>query len=251
MTISEKSGRYSLALHSGDSEYSKGGIAIAGFSTVGMVGVISTSHIIRSLDLSHDGRVLDTKVPAIALVHDHVPKHPVRVHRGDGIGVFTAEIQFPPERDVEFANTVLEWFSRCGYSRLFVIDGLVRQNSTIDSGGLFAVASSSESRTELNEHEIEQIQQGVVAGIPGHLLSEGDRLGMDVIALLPECNPMYPDARASASAIQAFSSLSGINIALDDLLADAHQIEESVREVFDRAQSMLPSSANEQDPMVG
>ena len=40
------------------------------------------------------GTVMYPKFPAIALIHDSVPKHPVRVYQGDGIGVFTAEIQF-------------------------------------------------------------------------------------------------------------------------------------------------------------
>ena len=100
---------------------------------------------------------------------------------------------------------------------------------------------------------IEQIEQGIVAGIAGHILSEGERLGVDVIALMPECNPMYPDARAAALAVEAIARLTGFEIPLDELLEDAQQIESSVQEVFQRAQTMLPSPKNgdEIDPMVG
>ena len=52
-----------------------------------MVGVISTSHIIRALNLEQQGTVLNENFPAVALVQDEVPKHPVRIYQGEGIGV--------------------------------------------------------------------------------------------------------------------------------------------------------------------
>ena len=70
--------------------------------TVGSVGVITTSHLISALGLDAMGTVLHPQFPAIALIHDSVPKHPVRVYQGEGLGVFTSEIQFPDEIDIYF-----------------------------------------------------------------------------------------------------------------------------------------------------
>ena len=101
------SGAYPLVLHADADPSRLGGTAICGFSTVGSVGVIAASHLIQTLELSPMGTVMHPKFPAIALIHDAVPKHPVRVYQGDGIGVFTAEIQFPSENDVYFGETVI------------------------------------------------------------------------------------------------------------------------------------------------
>ncbi|HJN55120.1 MAG TPA: PAC2 family protein [Candidatus Poseidoniales archaeon] len=255
MTASfEQGGNFALVQHATTNQPPVGGgVAVAGFSTVGMVGVIAASHIIRTFDLQHVGSVLDKRFPAVALIHDHVPKHPVRIHSGDGIGVFTAEIQFENTHDVQFANTVFEWFVEGGHQTLFIIDGLVRQEVTSSSSHLFSVGSTPATRQTLAEAGIEQIEQGIVAGIAGHILSEGERLGVDVIALMPECNPMYPDARAAALAVEAMGRLTDFDIPLDELLDDAQQIESSVQEVFQRAQAMLPSPKgdDELDPMVG
>lgn len=255
LTMEDQSGgAYALVLHEG-ADPKTGGIAICGFSTVGMVGVIAASHVISSLGLSHLGTVLNTKFPAIALVHDEIPKHPVRVYQGNDVGVFTSEIQFPAEHDVEFANTVLEWYTKGGFERLIIVDGLVRQDQGISDGGLYGIGATKEARERLSEHDIEKIQQGVVAGIAGHLLSEGDRRGLDITALLAECNPMYPDARAAALAVEAITDLTGLEITLSTLIEDARRIEESVQEVLQKAQTMLPapdeSIDDGMDPMVG
>ena len=237
---------YDLVLHK-DADPTTGGVAICGFSTVGMVGVIAASHVISQLNLKQLGTVLNSEFPAMALIHHEVPKHPVRVYQGDGVGAFTAEVRFGPERDILFANTVLKWFTAGGFDHLIVIDGVARENLDDRAGSLYGVSSSKEGRERLRSNGIDPITQGVVTGISGYLIAEGDRLDLDVTAILADCNPMYPDARAAALAIEAISELFDIDIPLSSLLEDARRIEDSVREVFENSQTMLPSPPESQD----
>ena len=113
------------------------------------------------------------------------------------------------------------------------------------SGNLFGVGSSQIARDRLHSAGIEPIQQGIVAGITGFLLGEGDRLGIDVTALLAEASPMYPDARAAALAVEAVAELTGLEIPLSELLANAQNIEDSVREVLENTQTLLPGPETE------
>ena len=230
---------YSLVLHEG-ADPRTGGVAICGFTTAGMVGVIATSHIISSLNLKQLGTVMHADFPAVALIHNEVPKHPVRVYQGDSVGVFTSEIQFKNEKDIMFASTVIDWFTRGGFDKLIIIDGLTRPEKEITTGDLFGVGSSDAARERLHKAGIEPIQQGIVAGITGFLLGEGDRLGIDVTALLAEASPMYPDARAAALAVEAVSDLTGLDIPLTELLENARAVEDSVRETFEKSTTMIP-----------
>ena len=240
---------YPLVLHSEADPSRLGGTAVCGFSTVGSVGVIATSHLISSLQLSPMGTVLHPRFPAVALIHDSVPKHPVRVYQGDGIGVFTSEIQFTSEHDVYFANTVLEWFTKGGFDRLIVIDGVVSNELGIkEDSELWGVSSTSVGRDQLDNSSIQRIQQGVVTGIAGYLIAEGERRGLDVTALLAECNPMYPDARAAIIAVEGLSELVGLDVPVEGLIEDARNIEERVREAFEKAQSnALPAPDSDDD----
>ena len=230
----------SLVIH-GDEAVTTGGIAVCGFSSIGMVGAISAGHIIRALDLVQVGTVLNPEFPAVALVHDEVPKHPVRVYQGDRVGVFTSELKFPPQQDIEFANTVLDWFTHGGFDHLYIIDGIERQDVNQHERQLHGIGSTSLARRELRNHGIEPITQGVIAGIPGYLLSEGDRRGLNVTALLAECSTAFPDARAAALAVEAFGEMTEIEMPLTELLEDARNIEDSVQRVFESQQSMLPA----------
>ena len=86
---------YPLVLQSGADPTSLGGVAVCGLTTVGSVGVIAASHLITSLNLNPMGTVIHPEFPAVALIQESVPKHPVRVYQGEEIGVFISEIQFP------------------------------------------------------------------------------------------------------------------------------------------------------------
>ena len=173
----------------------------------------------------------------------------MRVYQGDGIGVFTSEIQFTSEHDVYFANTVLEWFTKGGFDRLIVIDGVVSNELGIkEDSELWGVSSTSVGRDQLDNSSIQRIQQGVVTGIAGYLIAEGERRGLDVTALLAECNPMYPDARAAIIAVEGLSELVGLDVPVEGLLEDARNIEERVREAFEKAQSnALPAPDSDDD----
>ena len=245
---------YSLVLHK-DADPTTGGVAICGFTTAGMVGVMATSHIIKQLGLRQLGTVMHKDFPAVALIHNEVPKHPVRVYQGDGVGVFTSELQFGKETDLMFGATVLEWFTKGGFDQLIIIDGLVRPEQELSQGALFGVGSTPQARTTLKRLDIEPIQQGIVAGITGFLLGEGDRLGIQVVALLSEANPMYPDARAAAIAVEAVSDLTGLEIPLGPLLENAREVEDSVRDIIENAAQMLPApddtSVHDIDPSFG
>ena len=249
MMSSDNSAGYPLVLHAEADPSRLGGTAICGFSTVGSVGVITTSHLISALDLDVMGTVLHPHFPAIALIHDSVPKHPVRVYQGEGLGVFTSEIQFPNEKDVYFGETVLEWFTKGGFDRLIVVDGVISNELGIkEEGELWGVSSTPEGRDQLDKAGIRRIQQGIVSGIAGYLIAEGERRGLEVSALLAECNPMYPDARAALIAVEGVSELLDREIPIQDLLNDARNIEERVREAFNRAQqTSLPAPNNDDD----
>ena len=251
--MKQQFGTYDLVLRSGV-DPTTSGVAICGFTTAGMVGVIATSHIIESLNLTQLGTVMNENFPAVALIQNEVPRHPVRVYQGDGIGVFTAEIQFDKEQDIAFGSTVLEWFGAGGFDQLIIIDGILKPEKQIQGEGLFAVGANDAARTRLKSLDLQTIQRGIVSGITGFLLSEGDRLNLDITALLSEARPMYPDVRAAAVAIEAITEMTGKEIPLSKMLENARSIEQSVQEIIENATPLLPSPDDDDvinDPSFG
>ena len=98
---------YPLVLQSGADPSTLGGVAVCGLTTVGSVGVIAASHLIASLGLKPMGTVLHPEFPAVALIQESVPKHPVRVYQGEEMGVFISEIN--SLKQAIFNSEILYW----------------------------------------------------------------------------------------------------------------------------------------------
>ncbi len=244
---------FPLVLQEGADPSRLGGVAVCGLTTVGSVGVIAASHLITSLNLGSMGTVIHPDFPAVALIQESVPKHPVRIYQGEDMGVFISEIQFPQKWDIQFGETVLQWFQEGGFERLFIIDGLVSDELGIkEDGEIWGVASLDNGRKALDTAGIRKIQQGIVTGVSGFLLAEGERQNLDITVLLAECNPVYPDARAALIAVEALCDLMDIEIPVQTLLDEAREIENRVREVFERAQAaaLPPPTDNSDDDEI-
>ena len=209
-------GTYALVLRPGASTET-GGTAVCGFSNVGMVGVIAAGHLVRTLELEQRATVLDASFPAMALIKDEVPRHPVRVYGGEDLGVFTSEIPFSESHDLLFAKTVLEWYTKGGFDRLIIIDGLVRQSSEPSQGGLFGVGSTAEARQALSSgrHPVHHARRGGrhprVPALGGGSARSGHRGGCSRNAI--RCTLM---PRCAAVAVEAVSDLVGIEIPLHE-----------------------------------
>ena len=129
------------------------------------------------------------------------------------------------------------------YNKAVMFDLGIKEESD-----LWGVSSTMTGRNNLDNSNIKRIQQGIVSGIAGYLIAEGERQGLDITALLSECNPMYPDARAALVAVEGVSELLDMEIPVNSLLEDARNIEEKVREAFTRANSIaLPAPDSDED----
>ena len=187
------------------------------------------------------------------------PRFSTKASRQSLSGRWTGSIHFrdsvSPRNDAYFGETVLEWFTKGGFEKLYVVDGVISNDLGIkEDSDLWGVSSNPLGREALDSAGIQRIQNGIVSGITGYLIAEGERRGLEITALLAECNPMYPDARAALIAIDGLSDLMDMEIPVQELLEDAKEIEQKVREAFERAQSTAlpaPGPDDEDDvPMM-
>jgi uncharacterized protein len=111
---------------------------------------------------------------------------------------------------------------------------------------VFVVASTPKLKEDLKAAGLKLFKEGMITGVSGLLLSEGERLGIDVICILTEANPMYPDARAAARLIEIINKLEFVKVDLDTLTKQAEEIEEKVRDSMMQAQKYLDAQQKQQ-----
>lgn len=238
----------------------RGATVIDGFPSVGLVSTICANYLITSLELEHIGVLESAYFPTVSVVRGGEPLNPVRIYAGkpppssttttaigkpkeeiNYIVVFISEFQPVATIIKPIASTILDWMQEQGCKLLISPEGLVVDRTQKESPtaitlpheellDAYGVGSTENARSLLERHGIKQFTEGVISGVAGVLLNEGRRRGIDVLCILAEAHPNYPDARAAAKVIEAIDKiLLEIHIDVKPLYKEAENIEAKIK----------------------
>lgn len=233
----------------------RGATVIDGFPSVGLVSTITANYLISTLKMEQIGILDSMHFPTVSVVRGSEPLNPVRIYTNSGteshsdskIVVFISEFQPPSNLIKMIAATILDWAQDQGCKLLISPEGLVidrgeddeesekeennKNNKKISLEDLivYGIGSTANARDIIGQQNIVQFQEGVISGVAGVLLNEGKRRDFDVISILAEARPNYPDARAAAKVIEAIDKmLLKIDIDVEPLLSEAAEIEAKI-----------------------
>ena len=231
----------------------EGATVIDGFPSVGLVSSIATNYIIKLLNMKEIGVMDSDGFPHVTLVRDAVPLSPVRIYagertiKGDLMVAFVSEFQSPPELIRPISKALIDWAidRRCKMiisPEGLVVDPDLKEKEEL-SEVIFGIGSTDRARELLKRKHFQTFDEGVITGVAGMLLIEGLAKDFDVITLLAEAHPDFPDAGAAALVLEAIDDLVlGIDLDAKPLFEEAQRIEVRLKEV------QVPAAAKTQKP---
>ena len=93
--------------------------------------------------------------------------------------------------------------------------------------------------------DITLLNQGVIKGINAAILSEARRRGLDLMSIMVEADPRWPDARAAATLIEALNKLlPSIELPHEPLLEEAELLEEQIKSMMEGAEDAQEVTAS-------
>jgi uncharacterized protein len=238
---------------------------IDGFPSVGLVSTITANYLIGTLQMEQIGILDSIHFPTVSVVRNSEPLNPVRIYAKEKVKdgesqvvVFISEFQPPPNLIKMIAGTILDWMMEQGCNLLISPEGLVidrgegsleemkKEGNNKENGELeaYGIGSTEAARKLLQDNDIQQFQEGVISGVAGVLLNEGKRRDFDVVSLLAEARPNYPDARAAARVIEAVDKiLLHMNIDVKPLYREAEGIEARIMSMQKQAKTTTKKKA--------
>lgn len=224
---------------------------IDGFPSVGLVSSIATNYIIKLLELKEIGIVDSDGFPHVTLVREASPLSPVRIYagertaKGDLVAAFISEFQLTPEMIRPVSHALMDWAEERRCKMIISPEGLIVDPDLSEKAELsdmvFAIGSTERARELLRGRHFQTFEEGVISGVAGMLLIEGRARDFDVITLLAEAHPNFPDAGAAALVLEAIDDLLlGIDLDAKPLFEEAKRIESYLKEM--QVQAAVPKA---------
>ena len=117
---------------------------------------------------------------------------------------------------------------------------------------MYGIGSTDRANESLKRNEIAPFEEGVITGVAGVLLNEGRKRDFDVITLLSEAHPDYPDARAAARVIETIDKIL-LHTELDakPLYEEAERIEVQLKSIQQHTEASKKPAVKERPSMYG
>jgi len=234
----------------------KNATVIAGFPSIGLVSTIVANYLIDALGLSQVGALNSPYFPTLSVVHTGEPLSPVRIYagtmaNGQKIAVFVSEFKPKPNLINALSDAIMGWAKKKGCKLLISPEGMVVEGKSEGDELLvdaYAIGSTENARNTLQAKNIPQFKNGIIAGVSGVLLNKGCHEKFDVISILAEAHPNYPDARAAASAINVIATVIGVDINVGPLYDEAERIEKQLQKFHKQAKPMVSGTSQIPQP---
>ena len=237
----------------------QGATVIAGFPSIGLVSTIAANYLIDALNLRQIGALDSSHFPALSVVHTGEPLSPVRIYagaqsNGEKIVVFVSEFKPKPNLINSISNAIMKWATEKKCKMLISPEGMVVEGKDADSeetAGAYAIGSTGDVRNMLAMKNITQFKNGIIAGVSGVLLNKGKQSDFDVISILTQAHPNYPDAKAAAAAINVIALIIDLEINVAPLYEESERIEKQLQKFHKQAKPMVSEGRAPQPEMYG
>ncbi len=234
----------------------QGATVIAGFPSIGLVSTIAANYLIDALNLNQIGCMQSSHFPALSVVHTGEPLSPVRIYAGDRVTgdkivVFVSEFKPKPHLINSISDAIMKWATEKKCKLLISPEGMVVEGKSSKDEGVsdaYAIGSTDSARRMLIAKNIAQFKNGIIAGVSGVLLNIGKQSDFEVISILTEAHPNYPDARAAASAINVIATITDTEINVAPLYEESERIEQQLQKFHKQAKPMVSAAGQAPQP---
>ena len=223
---------------------------IIGVPDVGLVGPISTSHLIRVWEMELVGYIDSPSLPPVILFHNAEPLMPIRLYGGykgnEYFLVLHSDIAIPPAGIRSLASHIVSFSAEKRLRRIVLLGGIaVQDRLNIETPKTYAASIDREMLQYAYSKGIEPLKEGFIGGIYAQILKESYKARVPALALLSECFLNYPDPGASASTLQALSRILNREVDVRPLLEQEEEIRMRLREMMRRTLESMRGTGKE------
>ncbi len=212
---------------------------VVGLPDVGLVGVLGVSHLVSALEFKEIGYIDSSELPPVVVLHDGVPKNPIRLFANDKIVALLAETTIPVTLVRRLANGITDWSQQKKADAIICVGGMAVQNrQDIELPKVFAALSDKSLETRIGS-SAEVLVEGYIVGVYALVLRRAIEHGIPAMALLTQSYYNYPDPEAAAVAVRTLNNILGTNVDVSELLRRGDEIRLKAKDIMRRTNAEM------------
>jgi uncharacterized protein len=221
---------------------------LIGLPDIGLVGMISASHLVESLKMQVVGYLESDLFPPVIVLHGNKIYQPFRIYQKDNILLFLSEIPVPPLAVNAISRAITKWLKEKNVDLVMPLGGVpVPNRMAIEEPDVYTVPTNDAANKIINDFSLQRLEEGIMAGPYASILMDCMKLDLPCLALLAQSFPNYPDPGAAASVIKVINKILKLNIDVGELLKNAEEVRVRTRDLMQRTNEQLETMGKSQE----
>jgi proteasome assembly chaperone (PAC2) family protein len=163
--------------------------------------------------------------------------------------VFLGEAQ-PPIGKYPFCRQLITFAKQLGVERVFTFAAMATQMRLEAEPRVFAAATDAANLEELKRLELTVLENGNIGGLNGVLLGAADEAGLPGSCLLgemPHVFAQFPFPKASLAILEAFTTITGIDLDTTELQEQVEAAEQQLGELLARVEEAYGRTEDDEE----
>lgn len=216
---------------------------VLGLPDTGLVGALAVKYLLARIEASMFAEIDSPKYfQPVSVIHKALPLSPfyIYINKDNNLLMFVAEAPLPITSIYPVSKTIVEYASLLGVDYIISISGIVAPNRLeIEKPKAYWIATTDDAAELMKKTGLQALNEGFVVGPYAAILKEAKRRGVRNIAIFVESFLDFPDPEASAEALKALSTITGISIDTSKLLEEAELIKLQARELMKQTKKAM------------
>jgi len=210
----------------------KNATLIEAFPSRGYVSTIAANHMIRQLKMEQVGHMESDHLDAVAVVHDGIPMHPIRIYAKDDLVIVFSELIIPFNIVHEFSQATGDWLKTLKPKNAILLASVPGVESK-EEHEIMMVSTDEPMLAKLRKLKVREMQEGVLTGMSSSLMIKCCGLSIPATSLMVETS-YVPDVLASAALLKILSELLNVNVNVEELVKAGREIEERFKDSLEQ-----------------
>jgi uncharacterized protein len=226
----------------------QGAKVIIGVPDSGLVGLISASFLIDQLEMKEIASFDSDLFPPVVVLHDGVPKSPMRAYAKDDLMVLISESAIKLTTMRKVMRQVLSWIQDIDGSISVGLTGAPAPNRMdIDTPKVYGVSVNMNGGETIDDLGVDRLQEAMLAGPYAMVLEYARRTKLPNLTLLAQSHLKYPDPGAAAEILKVSSGFLGKELDVQPLMEKADEIRLKMRDLMRNTQKVMKDSGKERE----
>jgi len=221
---------------------------IVGIPGPGLIGTLSVSYLVHSLDMEIVGEIENEDTTPVVFIDNGEIFGPIRIYKKESLYAILSDIPIDYDMASGFSQSLIDFAQKNNIDMILLLSGIHVSEKNIDDIKTYGLATNTKLDAVMYENEIPKFLSGMIAGPDATILTHLKNSPIPTLVLFTQCNFFFPDPESAMHAINTIARIVKQEVDLTEFKKQMNYMRLQGRQLMEETLNVLQQEKEPQKP---